>query len=358
MPGRPPLAQYEAHRVALIKPSALGDIVHSLPVLTALRQRFPHAHLTWVVNRAYEPLLKSHPDLDATLAFDRGAARRRGWWAAAKTWTRFLNRLRGAAFDLVIDLQGLFRSGVMAAATAATRRVGLACAREGAAWFYTDIVAVPDLDALHAVDRYWLIAEALGVGHLSRQFRLPSFAEAGCWAEQTLAGYPRPWLALGPGSRWSTKRWLPEYFTALAQRAQSEFGGTVLLVGGSDEVALGQAIGSRLQGPVVDLTGRTRLPQLAAVLARVDVMLANDTGPLHLAVALGRPVVAPYTCTKVRLNGPYGHARGAVQTRVWCQGSYLKRCGRMECMDELTPERLWPHLEEVLRSWQQRPHVA
>ncbi len=80
-------------------------------------------------------------------------------------------------------------------------------------------------------------------------------------------------------------------------------------------------------------------------------MIANDTGPLHLAAALGRPVVAPYTCTRVLLNGPYGSEGGAVESRVWCQGSYLKRCGRLECMAELTPDRLWPVLEGILRTW-------
>jgi lipopolysaccharide heptosyltransferase I len=355
---RPPLAEYDARRVALLKPSALGDIVHSLPVLTALRKRFPHAHITWVVNRSYEPLVAGHPDLDATLPFDRGAARRRGRWGALKTWLGFLLRLRRGQFDLIVDLQGLFRSGLMVAASGAARRLGLASAREGATWFYTDVVAVPDFQALHAVERYWLVAAALGVGHLGRQFRLPPFPEAGRWAAQLLGGCPRPWLAIGPGSRWPTKRWPPEYFAELARRARDEFSGTVLVVGGGDEVPLGRAVAGRLTGPVVDLTGRTSLPQLAAVLARCDVMLANDTGPLHLAAALGRPVVAPYTCTKVRLTGPYGGEGGAVESRVWCQGSYLKRCSRLECMDELTPDRLWPRLQEVLRSWPIQPRAA
>ena len=94
------------------------------------------------------------------------------------------------------------------------------------------------------------------------------------------------------------------------------------------------------------------------MLAAADVMLANDTGPLHLAAALGRPVVAPYTCTKVLLTGPYGGEAGAVESRVWCQGSRLKRCRRMECMAELTPDRLWPRLEEVLQTWQIRSRSA
>src|SRR5205807_644301 len=167
-----------------------------------------------------------------------------------------------------------------------------------------------------------------------------------------LAEYPRPWLVLGVGSRWITKRWPPEHFAVLAQRALDRAGGTVIFVGGRDETVLARATGERLRGPTRDLTGCTTLPQLAALLSRADVMIANDTGPLHLAAALGRPVIAPYTCTKVLLNGPYGQDANTVEARVWCQGSYVKRCARLECMAELTPDRLWPVLEGILQAWQ------
>jgi ADP-heptose:LPS heptosyltransferase len=250
MPGRsrPPLRDYRARRIALLKPSALGDIVHSLPVLTALRRRYPQAHITWVVNRSYEPLLRGHCDLDDTLPFDRRPPRA-GWWAGVRCWARFLAELRRRRFDLVLDLQGLFRSGLMAAATGAARRVGLSTAREGARWFYTDVVAVADFHAVHAVDRYWLVAEALGGGDGPREFHVPVPEDARRWARAALRGYPRPWLALGPGSRWVTKRWLPEHFAALAGRAQARFGGTVLFVGGRDEAPLAEAVRARLAGP-------------------------------------------------------------------------------------------------------------
>jgi ADP-heptose:LPS heptosyltransferase len=113
-----------------------------------------------------------------------------------------------------------------------------------------------------------------------------------------------------------------------------------------------------LAGPICQLTGRTTLPQLVAVLAESDVMIANDTGPLHLAVALGRPVVAPYTCTLIEKTGPYRQETHAVATSIWCRGSYLKTCPRMECMAELTPAKLWPALEAILRTWQQTHHAA
>src|SRR5262245_37412614 len=169
---RPPLRLYEPRRVALLKPSALGDVVHSLPVLSALRRRYPSAHLTWVVNAAYEPLLRGHPHLDEVLPFDRGAARA-GWGAAVRAVAGFFAELRRRRFDLVIDLQGLLRSGLMASATGAPRRVGLGGAREGARWFYTDVVPVPEPGSTHAVDRYWLVAQALGAGLGPVEFHVP-----------------------------------------------------------------------------------------------------------------------------------------------------------------------------------------
>lgn len=359
MSGRshPPLSTYPAERIALLKPSALGDIVHSLPVLSALRRRYPHAHITWVVNNAYAPLLCGHRDLDDILPFDR-AASHRGWGAAARTWLGFLRELRRRRFDLVIDLQGLFRTAVMMVATGARRRVGLSSAREGATWTYTDVVPVADFNAVHAVDRCWQVAEAFGVGDLPKEFHIPIPAEARRWAKVATRGYRRPYLMVAPGARWMSKRWPPRHFAALLRRAEDVFGGTVFIVGGAEEMAAAAAMRRELSGPSCDFTGRTTLPRLAALLQRGDVMLANDSGPLHLAAALGRPIIAPYTCTSVRLNGPYPFQRGAIETGVRCRGSYLKCCARLECMTELTPERLWPSLAEVLRTCLSRSRCA
>jgi lipopolysaccharide heptosyltransferase I len=342
-------------RIAIIKPSALGDIVHALPVLSALRRRFPVSHVTWVVNRSYEPLLAGHPDLDATLPFDRGAFKK--GLAAAGYAFGFANRLRRERFDLAIDLQGLLRTGLMTAATGAPRKVGFANAREGAARFYTQCVEVPDADRIHAVERYWRVAEQLGASG-SREFVVPLRPAELAAVERELAALPRPWLAFAVGSRWVTKRWPPAHFAELANRAQSAFGGTVLFVGTADDAALTFETAGRLSGPSRDFTGRTTLPRLAALLSRVDVMVANDTGPLHLAAALGRPCVAPYTCTKVALHGPYGLS-GGLETAVACGGSYLKCCpNELVCMTDLTPDKLWGPLAEVLTAWSRRCRSA
>lgn len=338
----PSLADLNPSRIALIKPSALGDVVHTLPILHALRRRFPASRISWVINRSFEPLLAGHPDLDETLPFDRhGGIRAAFRLARDLLWRRF---------DLVLDLQGLLRSGLMAASTRASRRVGLSSAREGARWFYTDVV--PDDLALHAVDRYWRVATALGVGHEPKRFDLRITDAARDWVNRN-APTAGSFMAVAPGSRWATKRWPVEHFNSLIARVQREFGFSAVLVGSSED----RAIAARITAPCLNLVGMTTLPQLAALLDRADIVLANDSGPLHLAAALGRPVVAPYTCTTLARHGPYASS-GGVETTVTCRGSYLQKCSRLDCHVELSPERLWPALHEVLARWASRCRSA
>ena len=245
----------------------------------------------------------------------------------------------------------------MTRVTGAPMRIGLASAREGSRLCYTHCVD-DKTDVTHAVDRYWRVIEALGDAPAQKAFHVPVQAEARLWTRGQLQSCPRPWLAVGVGSRWLTKRWPPQHFAALVCRAQAQFGGTAIFVGTPEEANLADQSAASLQGPVCQLTGKTTLPQLVAVLNESDAMIANDTGPLHLAVALGRPVVAPYTCTLIERTGPYAQGHRAVATSIWCRGSYLKTCSRMECMAELTPDRLWPTLEMILRTWQQQHHAA
>lgn len=343
----------DPRRIALIKPSALGDIVHALPVLSALRAKFPQSEITWVVNKSFEPLIAGHPDLTDTLVFDRGAGKR-GPVAAAKYAVRLARELRRRRFDLVVDLQGLLRTGLMCLATGAKMRVGFANAREGSRFAYTHRVVVPDAGRIHAVDRYWRIAEFLDAGTEPKRFHVPISNEARGWAANELRGLPRPIVAVALGAKWVTKRWPPAHFAKLLRTVP----GTCVLIGSADDTPLSLEVASARYGPTRDLTGKTTLPQLAALLAAADVMVGNDTGPLHLAAALGKPCVAPYTCTKIALHGPYGSFGGGVETTVHCGGSYIKTCPNMICMPDLTPDRLAPRLADALAAWNRQSRSA
>lgn len=346
-----------ARRIAFIKPSALGDVVHALPALEAVRIRFPAAHITWIVNKSFAPMIEGHPAIDAVLSFDRGAMKKSPVAAVAYAG-RFVKELRKRRFDLAIDLQGLLRSGLMALATGARTRIGLTNAREGSRFCYTHRIPAAGLLEQHAVDRNWLFAEALGVGDLPKVFRLPIRDAAKREIASRLKGLPRPFVSLAPGARWLTKRWPLEHFAELANRFQSKMDGTVFLAGGPEDGPMAEPLRKMINGPVVDQFGKTSLPELTALLNEMDAVVSNDSGPLHLAAALGRPVVAPYTCTKAALHGPYGQLHRGFETKVDCAGSYITTCPHMKCMAELTPDRLWPALEVVLRTWQSRSRSA
>ncbi|MGE3821664.1 MAG: glycosyltransferase family 9 protein [Isosphaeraceae bacterium] len=346
--SQPDLEALTPRRVCLIKPSALGDVTNAFATLSALRRRWPEATITWVVNASLRGLVEGHPEIDQVIQYDRAGIKPnpsgvRKFWA-------FLRSLRSERFDLAIDLQGLLRSGLMTAATGAPVRVGLADAREGASWFYTNRVVPPGShDEAHAVDRMLAVAAAFGADVGCPTFTVAVDSSAADWARSIMADLPRPRLAVNLGARWETKRWPPEHFAELARRASATRGARLVALGAPEDRPFVEEFIRRVDPiPVLDLCGRLTLPTLAAVCREVDVVLSNDTGPLHLASAAGVRVVGVYTCTSPALNGPYGPRALAVQTGVWCKGSYRVTCGRLECMAELTPDRVWPLVESQL----------
>ena len=301
---RSPRRGLNRDRVCIIKPSSLGDIVHAMPILSALRARWPSAHLAWVVNRPFAELLEGHPDLDELIVYNRG---RRGLDRDKFLgMAALLARLRRSRFDLTIDLQGLLRSALMVAATGAAdpRRHGR-CPRGRPLVLHPSRRRAP---AGHARGRSGPARRPLRSAPTTprREFNLPIPGDARRWAAETVAGLPRPRVILNVGARWLTKRWPPAHFAAIGRRAVEQFGGGLIAVGSSADRPLVDALLGHLAPiPVLDLCGRTRLPQLAALSLESDLVISNDTGPLHLAAAAGARVVGIYTCTSPELTGPY-----------------------------------------------------
>jgi lipopolysaccharide heptosyltransferase I len=342
----PELSTLRPSRVCLIKPSSLGDVVHALPVLAALREHWPEAHLAWVINAGLRGLVEGHPLLDEVIPFDRSNVK-----ATPRGIARglgFLSGLRARRFDLAVDLQGLLRSGVITYATGAPVRVGLAAAREGATRLYTHRVDDPHPEP-HAVDRLMAVARAFGAGGGRTRFVVATTEQDRAWADTILARTTAPRLVLNLGARWPTKRWPVEHFAEVARRAAERAGAGLVVVGAPEDRPLADRLIEVLaQQHVLDLCGRTTLPQLAAVAAGADLFLSNDTGPLHLAAAAGACVLGIYTCTRPERTGPYGPNAAFVRSAVWCAGSCQRSCPRLECMHELTVERVWKAVEPRL----------
>ena len=327
-------------RILIIKPSAIGDVVHALPVLNLLRRRWPGAHIAWMVTPACAGLLDGHPQLDEVIRFERRRFAA-GWRspAAAAALFQFGRELRARRFDLVIDLQGLFRSGWLAWRTGAPVRVGFANARELAPIFYTHRVPIRDVEQ-HAVDRYLTVAESIGCGREPVEFRFAT-DDADRAAVSELLGTSEPYAVLLPGTNWATKRWPVEHFAATVRPLRERFGLRTVVAGGAGDQAMALQIPDAL-----DLTGRTNLRQLVALLERAAVVIANDSGPMHIAAALGRPLVTPYGPTSPVRTGPYRRMDSVIRLDIACSPCFSRRCWHQSCLQWLTPGTV---LHEVTR---------
>jgi lipopolysaccharide heptosyltransferase I len=337
--SQPIIPVSDPQRILIIKPSALGDIVHALPVLGLLRRRWPEAQVSWLVTPACAGLVERHPQIDEVVRFDRHGFSS-AWWnpRSAGKLLQFSRDIREREFDLVIDLQGLFRSGWFLRQTAAPVRVGFSNAREMGWLFYTHRVESSWED--HAVERYLCVAEALGLGREPVEFTF-AVDDADRKAIAAMTG-DEPYAVLMPGANWETKRWSVERFAGLVEPLRRRFGLRSIVAGGSaDRVLAEQIPGAR------DLTGRTGLRQLVALLERAALVIAPDTGPMHIAAALGRPLVTMYGPTNAVRTGPYGRMDSVIRIDIPCSPCYARRCSHKSCLN-------WLRIEPVLELAEQQ----
>ena len=299
--------------IALVKLSALGDVVHATPVAEALADAFPSARLTWIVERRAAALLQGHPRLAEVVTIDTRAWRRvrtpGAALALAGTLRGLRRHLRTLRFDVALDLQGLVKSGVVTAATGAPLRIGFATGfrRERLSGLFANRHVTPPPSARHVVEQYLALLEPLGVHAPRVVFRLPAREAAEgrvdeLFAESGLKPHGRV-VVLNPGAGKAAKRWPVERFHELATRLAREASARVLVLWGPGEEAAARAIA---EAPGAVLAPPTDLETLIAIVRRASVVVAADTGPLHVAAAVGVPCVGLYGPTSAVRNGPYG----------------------------------------------------
>ncbi len=314
-------------RIVIIKPSALGDVIGSLPVAGLLKRRYPAARLAWVIARPFVSLLETHPHVDETIPFDRlrdGTAVQQ-----LRSTRRLVGALREGKFDMAIDLQGLFRSGWLTWRSGARRRIGFDYAREGSPRFYNERVASRG-ENRNAAERYLDVAEHLGCGRLPAEADITTTPDDDAAADALLAGLDGNRFALLlPGTNWSTKRWPAAAFEQLARRLEAD-GLAVVVAGADDAKDAAACIGG------LDIVGRTSVRELAAVMRRASLVVANDSGPMHLAAALGRPLVALFGPTDPHRTGPWRSPRSVVRLDVVCSPCFSRTCEHNTCLTHLS----------------------
>ncbi len=301
----------DAPRILIVRLSAIGDVVHTLPVLCALRERLPLAFLAWIVEGRAGDLLEGHSALDRLVRIPRG------WLKSPRSVLHVRRQLCALNFDIAIDVQGLFKSAVAARLSGSPVRIGFAGAagREMSEWLNTLCVRPRKM---HIVERNLELLAPLGIQRPDVRFDLPERSADRKWAHDYLAagGVAGDFVIINPGAGWPSKLWPPERFAAVARTLgeQRRLPSLVVWAGAAERsMAEGVAGGS---GGHARIVPDTTLTQLAALVRRARLFVASDTGPLHIAVAAGTPSVGLFGPMAHERNGPYGPRHVAVQRRA------------------------------------------
>jgi lipopolysaccharide heptosyltransferase II len=337
-------------KILILKPSSLGDIIQALPVLRLLKQHFRTAEIFWWIDSAFAPLLENDPDLAGIVRFER----RR--WGHPQNWPEMLHSirwLRSQKFDLVIDLQCLFRSGAFAWLSRGKFLIGLDEAREGARGFYD--VAVPRKTFhTHAVDWYLSVLPPLGVPVHNNFQWLPAQPQVAAAIKSKWPTGGSRWITLQPGARWDNKRWPVERFSELVSLLAKRFPDTrFAILGSKEDKLLGEIISSAEPTRCLDLCGATSLPEMIEWIRLSDFMITNDTGPMHAAAALGKPIVALFGPTEPRRTGPYGQLHNVLRLDLPCSPCLKPTCHfekLNECLVGLSPAMVFERVERLKKN--------
>ena len=335
-------------KILILKPSSLGDVIHALPVLRLLKRHYSTAEIFWWIDSALAPLIEGDPDLTGIVRFERKR------WGKPQHWPemfRSIRWLREQNFDLVIDLQCLARSGAFAWLARGKFLVGLDEVREGARGFYD--LAVPRKSFhTHAVDWYLSVLPPLGVPVHQDFIWLPERREISAAINLKFKIQNSKLVLLQPGARWKNKRWPVQHFTKLVRTLAKKFPDTDFAVlGGQADQSLGEIIAQAAPERCRNLCGATSLPEMIEWVRRGDLLITNDTGPMHVAAALGKPLIALFGPTAPERTGPYGQLANVLRLNLPCSPCLSSRCAIAEtdkCLRDLSPARVLARVEKIL----------
>ncbi|HEX8750903.1 MAG TPA: glycosyltransferase family 9 protein [Nitrospira sp.] len=343
--------------ILIVKTSAIGDVIHTLPALWSLRTHYPQAHITWLVEEAAADLLTDHPALDHVLV-----ASRKTWLAdlqagrlfrALRGFVEFVRILRATRYDLVIDFQGLIKSAVWVFLAKGIRKVGFGRGMEHAEHSYLVLnERVPAVEMnQHAIDRSLLLLKGIGIPAAGIRYELPHSIthESQAVALLRALGIDKQdrVVAINPMARWPTKLWEPTSFAILADRLEGE-GIRVVFTGGPQDRSSIDEICRLMTGQIRRLDGKTDLKTLAAIYRRTQVLITTDSGPMHLAAAVGTSVVALFGPTAPWRTGPYGQNHVVLRAGIHCSPCFKKECLTTEYEKHACMKRI--SVDEVARA--------
>jgi lipopolysaccharide heptosyltransferase I len=330
------------NRILIVKLGALGDVVHAIPVAAALRRAFPAARIDWLVSPKHREILDLVPVIDRRLVIND-----------ARTLAA-IRELRGNQYDVAIDLQGLMKSAALARASGAARVIGFTSryAREKlASLFYTEAydpggAGMYHVDERHVVYTNLAVLEALDIRAGVPEFPIDRVDSAIAAAIAAQTG--RRYAILNPGAAWPNKRWLPARFAAVATELRRRRGLASVVTWGPGEEALAREVVDASDGAAT-LSPRTTIADIVALARGAAIYISGDTGPAHIAAAVGTPIVGIYGPTRPSRNGPWAAADITVSRSDVCQCHHLRQC-RLQtmCLEDIQIDEVFSAVERRL----------
>lgn len=357
-------------RILIVRLSAIGDCLHAIPVLVSLRKALPDAWIGWALEKGPHSLLQGHPMVDRFHVYPRHVFKKKegSLWSRLRLLGAFRRELRETGYDVAIDLQGLTKSGLVAWWSGARKRVGFRGedSRELNCLLTNHRVKVPD-HAVHVVDRNLSLLKALEIaGPTEAEWVMPDYAseqaEMAAFLESCGVGQrsSEEYAVVNPGATWETKRWSPDGFGEVARGLVQKRGQSVIVTWAGDEeraaaeriveIASSETSGKTDKGAW--LAPPTDLRQLMSIMSRAALFVGNDTGPLHMAVAMGIPCVAVFGASDHKRNGPYGNGHRVLAPGPECQPCWKTKCARddLACLTGTTPKDVLACCDELLAS--------
>lgn len=337
----PQKGDHGSPRFLITRLSAIGDCILTMPLAVALREAFPTAYIAWAVEGVAGTMIERHPAVDQAIRLPRGFAR------SAAAWRQLRRQLRSLCFDVAIDPQSLTKSALVAWISGAPRRIGFArpVGRELAPWLHTELVASR---VAHVVDRYCELLTPLNAAAGPIRFDFPITADAETDVGKHLEGLAAPVAVINPGAGWESKRWPQERFAEVARELYRRHQVRSLVVwAGPQELAWAQEIAAAGDGWST-VAPPTTLLELAALLRKATLFVGSDTGPLHMAAAVGLPCVGIYGPTRPENCGPYGQGHQVVQAWYQDGSSRQRRRGPNSAMRDVPVSWVVEACERIL----------
>ena len=346
----PMLTNLNPKKILVVLHGSIGDVTRALPLANLIRRGFPKATLAWAIEPPSLPLVEHHSAVDEVILFDRSR-----WWNQVGP---FLRKIRAGHFDLVLDLQRHLKSGIVSRWSGAPQRLGfhrLDCKEFN--WVFNNHHIPPAGTGLSKFDLYLRFAEYLGLGPEPVEWKLSLTKEEQVCVDRYLENVGADFATLFVGSRWESKGWFPAQMSSCAKLLQQRYGLSVVLLGSKEDATLATQVEIPRGQVITNLVGGTSLREAIGIIAKARIAVGPDTGLMHIAAAVGTPVVSLWGATSPRRTGPYGFGDLAIQGRAPCSPCYRKRCpiGRV-CMQSIDVEEIMAKIEMGLSGrWNYAP---